>query len=196
MYFAANGYQFFAEIKIKMSKRCPAIEEQLTYILNDFVSGLEDAFSPRFQFPPFYFTHQSLICPIETSLMIMKGKERPDKFPHIWRTTNIALKTLTHFISNYNKDASRSSKIIVQTLLKFLSNLKQKYNVKRWQFLWKEFIVISLKFESPFDLKAFLRCSYLLRDDTKDTFHLIFEHVNDIRLAVPYIEIKNASIQF
>lgn len=196
MFFAANGYQFFAEIKIKMSRRCPAIEEQLTYILNDFVSGLENAFPHRFQFPPFYFTHQSLICPIETGLKIMKRTERPDRFPHIWRTTNNTLKSLTNFISNYNKDGSRSSMIIVQTLLKFLYNLKQKYNVKRWRFLWKEFMVISVEFDNPFDLKAFLRCSYLLREETKDTFHLIFEHVNVIRLAVPYIEIRNASIQF
>lgn len=195
MYFAANGYDFFAEIIIKMSRRCPAIEQQLTYILNNFVSGLEDALSPRFQLPPFYFTHQSLICPIETGLKIMKGTERPDRFPHIWRTTNNTLKSLTNFISNYNKDASRSSKIIVQTLLMFLYNLKQKYNVKRWRFLWNEFMVISVEFDNPFDLRAFLRCSYLLREDTKDSFHLIFDHVNDIRLAIPYIEIRNASIQ-
>lgn len=178
-----------------MSRRCPAIEQQLTYILNNFVIDLEDALSPRFQLPPFYFTHQSRICPIETGLKIMKGTERPDRFPHIWKTTNSTLKTLTNFISNYNKDASRSSKIIVQTLLMFLYNLKQKYNVKRWRFLWNEYMVISVEFDNPFDLRAFLRCSYLLREDTRDSFHLIFDHVNDIRLAIPYIEIKNASIQ-
>lgn len=195
MYFAANGYDFFAEIIIKMSKRCPAIEQQLTYILNNFVSGLEDALSPRFQFPPFYFTHQSVICPIETGLKIMKGTERPDRFPHICRTLDGTFKNLTNFISNYNKDAFRSSKIIVQTLLKFLYNLKQKYNVKTWRFLWKEFVVISIEFDNPFDLRAFLRCSYLLREDTKETFHLIFDHVNNIRFAVPFVEIRNASNQ-
>lgn len=178
-----------------MSRRCPAIEQQLTYILNNFVIDLEDALSPRFQLPPFYFTHQSRICPIETGLKIMKGTVRPDRFPHIWKTTNNTLKTLTNFISNYNKDASRSSRIIVQTLLMFLYNLKQKYNVKRWRFLWNEYMVISVEFDNPFDLRAFLRCSYLLREDTRDSFHLIFDHVNDIRLAIPYIEIKNASIQ-
>lgn len=191
----ANGYDFFAEIRIKMSRRCLAIEQQLTYIFNDFVIGLEDALSPRFQFPPFYFVHQSLKCPIDTGLKIIKGTERPDRFPLIWRTTNNTLKTLTNFISNYNKDASRSSRIIVQTLLMFLYNLKQKYNVKRWRFLWKEFMVLSVEFDNPFDLRAFLRCSYLLREDTKDTFYLIFDHVNDIRLSIPYIEIRNASIQ-
>lgn len=191
----ANGYDFFAEIIIKMSRRCLAIEQQLTYILNNFVIDLEDALSPRFQLPPFYFIHQSRICPIETGLKIMKGTERPDRFPHIWKTTNSTLKTLTNFISNYNKDASRSSRIIVQTLLMFLYNLKQKYNVKRWRFLWNEYMVISVEFDNPFDLRAFLRCSYLLREDTRDSFHLIFDHVNDIRLAIPYIEIRNASIQ-
>lgn len=178
-----------------MSKRCPAIEQQLTYILNNFVSGLEDALSPRFQFPPFYFTHQSVICPIETGLKIMKGTERPDRFPHICRTLDGTFKNLTNFISNYNKDAFRSSKIIVQTLLKFLYNLKQKYNVRTWRFLWKEFVVISIEFDNPFDLRAFLRCSYLLREDTKETFHLIFDHVNNIRFAVPFVEIRNASNQ-
>lgn len=77
----------------------------------------------------------------------------------------------------------------------FLYNLKQKYNVKWWRFLWKEFMVLSVEFDNPFDLRAFLRCSYLLREDTKDTFYLIFDHVNDIRLSIPYIEIRNASIQ-
>lgn len=190
-----NGYKFVAEIKIKIPRGCPAIEEQLTYILNDFVTSLEDVLLPRSILSPFYFTYQYLTCPIETGLMIIKGTERPDRFPHIWRAIFDTLKSLTHFVSSLNKDASRSSKIIIQTLLKFLYNLKQRYNAKKWRFLWKETIVISIEFDNPFDLKAFLDCSYLLRGDTKDSFKIIFEHVNDIRLRVPFIEIRNASIQ-
>lgn len=188
------GYNFIAEMKIKMPRGCPAIEEHLTYILNDFVISLENVLSSRFPFPPFFFTHQSRKCPIETGLMIIKGTERPDRFPHVWKVIYNALKILTHFVSTHNKDASKSSKIIVQTLLIFLYNLKQKYNTQRLRFLWKEAMVISIEFNNPVDLKAFIQCSYLLREDTKDAFNIIFSHVNEIRLPVPYIEIRNASI--
>lgn len=181
-------------MKIKMRRGCPAIEEHLTYILNDLVISLEDVFSPHFPFPPFFFTHQSRKCPIETGLMIIKGTERPDRFPHIWKVIYNALKILTHFISTYNKDASKSSKIIVQTLLIFLSNLKQKYNAQRLRFLWKEAMVISIEFNNPVDLKAFIECSYLLREDTKYAFNIIFSNVNEFQFPVPYIEIRNASI--
>lgn len=107
-----------------MRRGCPAIEEHLTYILNDLVISLEDVFSPHFPSPPFFFTHQSRKCPIETGLMIIKETERPDRFPHIWKVIYNALKILTHFISTYNKDALKSSKIIVQTLLIFFVQFK------------------------------------------------------------------------
>lgn len=55
-------------------------------------------------------------------------------------------------------------------------------------------MVIFLKFESLFDLKVFLCCLYLLRDDIKDIFYFIFEYVNDIWFVVLYIEIRNVFI--
>lgn len=95
---------------------------------------------------------------------------------------------------SYNKDAVRSTEIIVQNLLSFIENLKKKYNIRKLRFDWKESIVIYVEFDDVFDQKQFIKHQYLLKESTRTIFRIIFEHVNDIRLDNPFIEIKTLTM--
>lgn len=73
-------------------------------------------------------------------------------------------------------------------------NLKKNYNVRKLRFDWRESIVLYVEFDDVFDQKQFIEHQYLLRESTRTIFRLIFEHVNDIRLDNPFIEIKTLTM--
>lgn len=61
-FFAALGLTFFAEIRVKpLKKRCPTIEKELAYILNNFASSLDDMPLSYTTFPIERFEHRSFI---------------------------------------------------------------------------------------------------------------------------------------
>lgn len=123
---------------------------------------------------------------------ISTGALPSDMYPELSKIIQNTREQLRQFISPDNRDAVKSARIIVEKLLVFLNDIKTKYNAKRLEIIWKEAMVISVEFDNEYDLRTFLRCSYLLRRDTRDTFALIFSHVNEIRLATPYVEIQHS----
>lgn len=71
-----------------------------------------------------------------------------------------------------------------------MESLRQNYNITKLRFDWKESIVIYVEFDNIFDHNKFLKHSYILKENTRTTFRLILEHVNEIRLDNPKIEIR------
>lgn len=88
---------------------------------------------------------------------------------------------LTKFISVHNKDAEKSSIIIVRQFLNFLDRMKKKYCVQKWRVDWKEYTMIFVEFKHVFDFKTCLE-SASLKKETRSTFENIFSHFNDVRL--------------
>lgn len=194
-FFAALGLTFFAEIRVKpLKKRCPTIEKELAYILNNFASSLDDMPLSYTTFPIERLEHRSFIPDSKMDLKMIKETKIPCIYPHFSKHIDDIRGKLQQLVFPYNKDAVRSSAIIVQNLLSFIENLKKNYNIRKLRFDWKESIVIYVEFDDTFDQKQFIEHQYLLRESTRTIFRLIFEHVNDIRLDNPFIEIKTLTM--
>lgn len=134
--------------------------------------------------------HHSFIPESKRGLRIIKETKTPCIYPHLSKHIIDIQKQLQQLVSPFNKDAVRSSEIIVQNLLSFMDNLKKNYNVRKLRFNCNESIVIYVEFDDVFDQNKFIEHYYLLRESTRTTFRPILEHVNDIRLDNPFIEIR------
>lgn len=188
--FTTAGRVGIVKIKIKPQKNL--IEEKLTYIFHEFVTCFDEMVFLQRPWPYRYFNYCSHMSPIQIGINISTGALPREMYPELSKLIQDTREKLRHFISPDNKDAVKSARIIVEKLLNFLNDIKTKYNAKRLEITWEEAMVISVEFDNEYDLRTFLRCSYFLRRDTRDTFALIFRHVNEIRLATPYVEIQHA----
>lgn len=194
-FFAALGRTCFAEIRVRLlKKRCPAIEKELAYILNNFASSLDEMPLSYTPFSLDKLEHHSLNSDSKMDLRMIKETKIPYIYPHLSKLINDISEKLQHLISPYNRDYVRSSEIIVQYLLSFIENLKKNYNIRKLRFDWKESIVIYVAFDDVFDKNKFIDHRYLLRERTGTMFSLIFEHVNNIRLDNPFIEINTLTM--
>lgn len=189
-YNVTTGRVGIVKIKIKPQKNL--IEEKLTYIFHEFVTCFDEMVFLQRPWPDRYFNYCSHMSPIQIGINISTGALPREMYPELSKLIQDTREKLRHFISPDNKDAVKSARIIVEKLLNFLNDIKTKYNAKRLEITWEEAMVISVEFDNEYDLRTFLRCSYFLRRDTRDTFALIFRHVNEIRLATPYVEIQHA----
>ncbi|XP_065936056.1 uncharacterized protein [Magallana gigas] len=189
------GRTCFAEIRVRLlKKRCPAIEKELAYILNNFASSLDEMPLSYTPFSLDKLEHHSLNSDSKMDLRMIKETKIPYIYPHLSKLINDISEKLQHLISPYNRDYVRSSEIIVQYLLSFIENLKKNYNIRKLRFDWKESIVIYVAFDDVFDKNKFIDHRYLLRERTGTMFSLIFEHVNNIRLDNPFIEINTLTM--
>lgn len=192
---AALGRTCYAEIRVRpLKKRCPTIEKELAYIFNNFASSLDDMPLSYTTFPIERFEHRSFIPDSKMDLKMTKETKIPCIYPHFSKHINDTRRKLQQLVFPYNKDAVRSSEIIVQNLLSFIENLKTNYNIRKLRFDWNESIVIYVEFDDVFDQNQFIDHYYLLRESTRTTFRLILEHVNDIRLDNPFIEIRTLTM--
>lgn len=107
------------------------------------------------------------MSPIQIGIHISTGALPSDMYPELSKIIQNTREQLRQFISPDNRDAVKSARIIVEKLLVFLNDIKTKYNAKRLEIIWKEAMVISVEFDNEYDLRTFLRCSYLLRRDTR-----------------------------
>lgn len=192
---AALGRTCYAEIRVRLlKKRCPTIEKELAYIIINFASSLDDMPLSYTTFPIERFEHRSFIPDSKMDLKMIKETKIPCIYPHFSKHIDDIREKLQQLVFSYNKDAVRSTEIIVQKLVSFIENLKKNYNIRKLRFDWKESIVIYVEFDDVFDQKQFIEHQYLLRESTRTIFRLIFEHVNDIRLDNPFIEIKTLTM--
>lgn len=193
---ATNGKKtldrtFFAEIRIRLLKiKCPSIEKELACILNNFASSLDDMPLSYTPFPLDRLEHHLCIPDSKWDLKMIKETETPCIYPHLSKYVIDIREKLQQLIFPYNKEAVRSSEIIVQNLVSFMDNLKKNYNMRKLRFNWNESIVIYVEFDDVFDQNKFIKHKYLLKESTKTTFRLILEHVNNIRLDNPFIDIR------
>lgn len=174
---SADTNDYIVEIRIKVKGGCPAIEEILTKILSDFLRKLDYAYtsSKLDDFQTLSVEHPITICQ-----RIVDGLERSkqyEKFAKMIRETRHEIKK---FISFHNKDAERSSKIIIREFVGFFNRIKKKYCVQKWQIDWKEYTVIFVEFKNAFDYRLCLD-SASLRKETINTFDTIFNHFNDVQ---------------
>lgn len=190
--FTTAGRNFIVKITLKLQTNCQSIEERLTGILHEFVTCLDEMLFLQHPWPHYDFNYRFHMSPIQIGIHISTGALPSDMYPELSKIIQNTREQLRQFISPDNRDAVKSARIIVEKLLVFLNDIKTKYNAKRLEIIWKEAMVISVEFDNEYDLRTFLRCSYFLRRDTRDTFALIFSHVNEIRLATPYVEIQHS----
>lgn len=136
-FFAALGLTFFAEIRVKpLKKRCPTIEKELAYVLNNFASSLDDMPLSYTTFPIERLEHRSFIPDSKMDLKMIKETKIPCIYPHFSKHIDDIRGKLQQLVFPYNKDAVRSSAIIVQNLLSFIENLKKNYNIRKLRFDW------------------------------------------------------------
>lgn len=141
-------------------------------------------------FPLDRLEHHLCIPDSKWDLKMIKETETPCIYPHLSKYVIDIREKLQQLIFPYNKEAVRSSEIIVQNLVSFMDNLKKNYNMRKLRFNWNESIVIYVEFDDVFDQNKFIKHKYLLKESTKTTFRLILEHVNNIRLDNPFIDIR------
>lgn len=189
--FFEDANVYIVEIRIKVKNGCPTIEELLTGILSDFVWKLDYAYfsSKLDDFHTLSLLHATTICQ-----RIMDGIERSEKYKNFANIISETKSALTKFISVHNKDAEKSSIIIVRQFLIFLDRMKKKYCVQKWRVDWKEYTVIFVEFKNVFDFKTCLE-SASLKKETRSTFENIFSHFNDVRLYAPYVELREVELQ-
>lgn len=181
---------YIVEIRIKVKNGCPTIEEILTGILSDFVFKLDYAYfsSKMDDFHRLSLSHATTICQ-----RIMDGIDKSEKYKNFANILSETTSALKKYISFHNSDAEKSSKIIVRQFLNFLDRLKKKYCVKKWRVDWKEYTVIFVEFNNPFDFETCFE-SGSLKKEARTTFENIFSHFNDVRLHAPYVEIRKVEL--
>lgn len=187
---SADANVYIVEIRIKVKNGCPNIEELLTGILSDFMCKLDYAYfsSQLDDFKAFSLSHPTTICQ-----RIVDGIERSEKYKSFANIITETRNDIKKFVSVLNKDAEKSSIIIIRQFLEFLDRMKKKYCVKKWRMDWKEYMVIFVEFKNMFDFKTCLD-SVSLRKETRNAFENIFSHFNDVRLHSPYVEIREMDL--
>lgn len=128
-----------------------------------------------------------------TCQRILDGIERSEKYQNFANIISETQSVLKKFISFHNKEAEKSSVIIVRQFVNFLDRLKKKYCVQKWRVDWKEYTVIFVEFKNAFDFKTCLE-SASLKKEARRTFENIFSHFNDVRLYAPYVEIREVEL--
>lgn len=181
---------YIVEIRIKVKNGCPSIEEILTGILSEFVWKLDYTYfsSKLDDFQKLSLSHATTICQ-----RIMDGIERSEKYKNFANIISETKSALKKFISVHNKDAEKSSTVIVRQFLNFLDRMKKKYCIQKCRVDWKEYTVIFVELKNVFDFKTCLE-SASLKKEARSTFENIFSHFNDVRHYAPYVEIREVEL--